>query len=94
VQRVVDIVKASTPAGARLVAVMDGIADACLAGFEVVGGWASMASLMPNGWFRVGPSSGDIRDANSWAFEPFDAVVFIEVIEHIPPADCVAAFRI
>ena len=67
------------------------------AGLNVVGiDWSRNGSayanmLVPGAQFYC----GDIRDTEFLERfpEPFDAVVFIEVIEHIPPEDCVNALR-
>jgi SAM-dependent methyltransferase len=99
VQAVVDQVVAS---GARTVLEVgcgDGyncgrLADA---GLDVAGvdwsrnGIAHAKRLVPKGRFFC----GDIRDEEfKRAFpEPFDVVLLIEVLEHIPPADCAPALR-
>lgn len=47
--------------------------------------------MVPKGRFF----QGDVRDASFRREfpEPFDAAIFVEVLEHIPPPDCPAALR-
>lgn len=66
-------------------------------GLEVVGvdwsrnGIAYARQLVPQARFHC----GDIRDSEfiQRFSTPFDAAILVEVIEHIPPADCVNAVR-
>jgi SAM-dependent methyltransferase len=99
VQRVIEIVARS---GARRV-IEVGCGDGWNCGqlaerdLEVVGvDWSRNAiayakQLVPRARFHC----GDIRDSEfiQRFAEPFDAAILVEVIEHIPPADCVAAVR-
>ena len=67
------------------------------AGFDVVGvDWSRngidyAARLVPKAQFYC----GDLRSPEFIAKypHPFDAAIFVEVIEHIPPEDCVNALR-
>lgn len=99
VSRVVDIVKDS---GARAV-IEIGCGDGwncsklAEAGLDVVGiDWSRNAivyanMLVPNAQFYC----GDLRDPEFVERfpQPFDAAIFVEVIEHIPPEHCVDALR-
>ncbi len=100
VQRVVELVKESGARSVLEVGCGDGWNCGKLveAGVEkVVGidwsrkGIAYASLLVPEARFFC----GDIRD-DKFLREyphPFDAVIFVEVLEHIPPADCLAALR-
>jgi 2-polyprenyl-3-methyl-5-hydroxy-6-metoxy-1,4-benzoquinol methylase len=99
VQRVANIIKAS---GARTVLEVgcgDGWASGKMAesGLDVVGiDWSSnaigYASMLVRGARFF---AGDVRDSEFLRRFPnkFDAIALIEVIEHIPPKDCVAALQ-
>ena len=99
VGRVVELLKQSGVRTALEVGCGDGWNCARLvdAGIETVGtDWSAnaiaYASMLARGARFF---CGDVRDAAFAARfpEPFDAVLMIEVIEHIPPDDCVAALR-
>jgi len=99
VGRVVELLKRSGVRNALEVGCGDGWNCARLAeaGIDTVGiDWSRNAIayasvLVPGARFFC----GDIRDPAFAAAcpEPFDAGLMIEVIEHIPPRDCVAALR-
>jgi len=67
------------------------------AGLQVAGiDWSSNGidharRLVPEGSFFC----GDLTDSDFKAQfpEPFDAVILVEVLEHIPPEDCISALR-
>lgn len=99
VGRVVEIIKSLNAKTVLEVGCGDGwasgkMADACL---DVVGidwsakaiGYASI--LVPNARFHI----ADVRDKSFLSRFPggFDAAALIEVLEHIPPKDCVPALR-
>jgi len=99
VRRVVEIIKSSNSKTVLEVGCGDGWASGKLAeaGFDVVGvdwsanaiGYASI--LVPKARFYA----MDVRDESFIRKFPdkFDAVALIEVIEHIPPKDCVESLR-
>ena len=99
VDRVVELVKESGSRTVIEVGCGDGWNCAKLveAGLDVVGidwsknGTDHAARLTPKAQIYC----GDVRDADFSARfpQPFDAVVLVEVIEHIPPNDCVKAIR-
>ena len=99
VGRVVEVLKRSGVRTALEVGCGDGWNCARLveAGIETVGiDWSpsaiAYASMLVQGARFF---CGDVRDpefAARWP-EPFDAALMIEVVEHIPPRDCVATLR-
>lgn len=99
VQRVVDLVKQSAAKRVLEVGCGDGwnCGQLVKAGLQVVGiDWSHNAiahaqRLVPQARFYC----GDLRDSAFWDMmsEPFDAAIFVEVLEHIPPTDCVQSLR-
>ena len=99
VARVVDLVRESGAKTVVEVGCGDGwnCGQLASAGFDVVGvDWSQngvdhATRLVPDAQFFCG-------DVKSPAFkkqfkDPFDAAIFVEVIEHIPPAECAQALR-
>lgn len=99
VGRVVELLKRSGVRTALEVGCGDGWNCARLveAGIEPVGiDWSPSAIAYASMLVRGGRFlCGDIRDPEFTARcpEPFDAALMIEVIEHIPPRDCVGTLR-
>src|SRR4051812_22865136 len=99
VNRVVDLVVESGASNVLEIGCGDGFncGKLAAAGLEVAGvdwsenGIAYAKQLVPEGRFL----KGDIRDAvfKRTFPKPFDAVILVEVLEHIPPADCADALR-
>jgi SAM-dependent methyltransferase len=99
VSRVVDLVKQSGAKRVLEVGCGDGwnCGQLAQAGLEVAGiDWSTNGieharRLVPKGSFFC----GDLTDSEFKAQfpEPFDAVILVEVLEHIPPEDCVSALR-
>jgi 2-polyprenyl-3-methyl-5-hydroxy-6-metoxy-1,4-benzoquinol methylase len=100
VDRVVEIVKESGSRSVLDIGCGDGFNSGRLieAGIEQVVGvdWSPNAiryatMLVPKARFHC----GDARDASFQAEfpDPFDAAILVEVIEHIPPKDCVDVIR-
>jgi 2-polyprenyl-3-methyl-5-hydroxy-6-metoxy-1,4-benzoquinol methylase len=99
VDKVVELVKQSGAQTVLEVGCGDGWICGKLveAGLKVVGidwsrkGIAYASILVPGGQFYC----GDVRDTEFLSRFPdlFDALIFVEVLEHIPPDDCLDALR-
>jgi SAM-dependent methyltransferase len=99
VRRAIDIIKASGAKTVLEVGCGDGwnCGEMSKAGLDVVGtdfiqnAITYASALVPEAKFICGDLTSE--EFKSRFPEKFDAVALIEVIEHIPPADCVSAIR-